>query len=165
LLGNIKIPLGGGAVFSLGVSGGPLVSGLVLGHFGHVGPVSLRPPKETMEVMREFGLILFLAGAGTEAGEGFLSVLAEYGVGLFVVGAVMTLLPMVVVFWLAKRKMRLTTMNTLGSICGAMTSTPSLGALINVAGTNAVAVSYAATYPVALICVVLFSQFVAIFVK
>ncbi len=162
LLGNIKIPLGGGTTFSLGTSGGPLITGLLVGHFGHIGKINLHPQKSTMNVMREFGLSMFLLGAGTEAGQGFVDVLKEYGVGLFLLGAMMTLVPMLFVILLAKKALKMTTMNSLGSICGGMTSTPALGTLIAVAGSDAVAVSYAATYPIALIMVVLSSQFIAI---
>ena len=163
LLGNVKIPLGAGASFSLGTSGGPLITGLIMGHFGRIGKISLHPPKTTLNVMREFGLAMFLLGAGTEAGQGFVDVIKEYGFGLFLLGAFMTLVPMLVVLLVAKKLLKMTTMNSLGSICGGMTSTPALGTLIAVAGSDAVAVSYAATYPIALILVVLSSQFIAIF--
>jgi len=159
-LGTITVPLGGGATFSLGTSGGPLIAGLILGHFGRIGKISLRPPKHTLNAMREFGLALFLLGAGCEAGQGFLDVLMEYGVGLFFAGAFITLLPMVAVFIIATKLMKMTTMNTLGSLCGGMTSTPALGILIGVAKTDAVAVSYAATYPIALVAIVIFSQLI-----
>ena len=160
LLGNIKIPLGSSASFSLGTSGGPLIVGLIVGHFGHLGPINLRPPKQTMNVMREFGLCMFLIGAGTDAGQGFVEVLKEYGAGLFLVGAVMTLVPMLLDLLIAKKFMKMKTMDSLGSITGGMTSTPALGTLIQTAGTDAVAVSYAATYPVALVMVVLCAQFI-----
>lgn len=161
-VGNITIPLGSGASFSLGTSGGPLIGGLLLGHLGHVGPISFSFQKETMKTLRELGLALFLLGAGTEAGQGFLEVLQAQGVRLFFLGAIMTLVPMVVVFLLAKMVMKLPTMNALGSLCGGMTSTPALGTLIAVAGSDAVAAAYAATYPVALVMVVLLSQMIAI---
>lgn len=161
LLGSIKIPLGS-ASFSLGVSGGPLITGLLIGHFGRIEKLSLRPRKETMNAVRELGLALFLLGAGTEAGEGFVEVVKTYGVGLFFIGALMTLLPMLTVMLIAKKFLKLSTMNALGSICGGMTSTPALGTLISVAGTDAVAVSYAATYPVALILIVLSSQLLSL---
>lgn len=161
-LGGIKIPLGGSASFSLGVSGGPLIIGLLLGHFRRLGPISLKVKKSTMETLRELGLAWFLLGAGTEAGQGFVEVLKEYGLVLFLFGALMTLLPMVVVFIVAKKIMKLTTMNALGSICGGMTSTPALGTLIAVAGSDSVATAYAATYPVALVMVVLISQFIGL---
>ena len=62
-------------------------------------------------------------------------------------------------FFLAKKLLKLSLFNNLGSITGGMTSTPALGALINTSGTPNVASAYAATYPIALVLVVLASQF------
>lgn len=160
LIGKIVIPLPGGAEFSLGTSGGPLLTGLVFGHFAHIGPVAIDVPKKTLNVVREVGLALFLMGAGTEAGQGFLAVLAEQGVALFLWGAVMTLVPMVIGYILAVYVFKIDVLSSLGSICGGMTSTPALGTLMAVTKTEAVATAYAATYPVALIFVVLCCQFV-----
>ena len=151
-----------GIIHGLFVSGGPLLTGLLVGHFGHIGPISLETKKSTMETLRELGLAWFLLGAGTEAGQGFVEVVKEQGFVLFIYGALMTLIPMLAVFLIAKKLMKMGTMNTLGSICGGMTSTPALGSLIAVAGSDAVAAAYAATYPIALVCVVLSSQFVAL---
>ncbi|HWP80363.1 MAG TPA: hypothetical protein VN446_06930 [Candidatus Acidoferrum sp.] len=163
LIGSISIPLPGGAVFSLGTSGGPLLTGLVMGHFGRVGKISLEVPKATLNAMRELGLILFLMGAGTNAGKGFLEILKQYGISLFLQGAVMTILPMVVVYFLATKILGLNMLSALGSICGGMTSTPALGTLLSISSSDEVTTSYAAAYPVALICVVLASQFISIF--
>jgi putative transport protein len=163
IIGRIVIPLPAGASFTLGTSGGPLLAGLVMGHFMHVGPVSISVPKPTLETLREFGLVLFLMGAGTNAGKGFVEILAQYGVALFFLGALMTLLPMVIGYVLATRIFSMDILNSLGSICGGMTSTPALGTLLAVTKTEAVAASYAATYPVALIFVVLSAQFISIF--
>ena len=74
----------------------------------------------------------------------------------------MTLLPMIVGFIFAKYVLKMHLLNILGSITGGMTSTPALGTLINIAGTEDVASAYAATYPIALIAVVLVSQFLII---
>lgn len=162
LIGKVSIPLPGGAHFSLGTSGGPLLAGLVMGHFAHIGPVAIDVPKKTLDVVREVGLALFLMGAGTGAGRGFLAILAEYGVVLFLLGAVMTILPMIIGYILATKVFRIDILNTLGSICGGMTSTPALGTLIAVTKTEAVAVAYAATYPLALIMVVLCCEFIPV---
>jgi putative transport protein len=158
LIGELKIPLPGGMSFSFGTAGGPLFAGLVFGHFGHVGKISLTAPSSTLKVMRELGLVLFLLGAGTEAGAGFVEVLAEQGVKLFLLGVLVTLVPMILACILAKLMFRLDALNTLGSVCGGMTSTPALGALISMCGSEDVAASYAATYPFALIFVVLGAQ-------
>ena len=162
MLGLLEIPLPGGMSFSLGTAGGPLFIGLIIGHFGHIGKLSLTSPSGTLKVMRELGLVLFLLGAGTEAGAGFIEVLQEQGVKLFLLGVVITLLPMLLACLLAKLAFKLDTLTTLGSVCGGMTSTPALGALISLCGSEDVAASYAATYPFALVCMVLGAQLMAI---
>ncbi|MDR1204413.1 MAG: permease [Peptococcaceae bacterium] len=162
ILGRITVPLPGGASFSLGVSGGPLISGLIFGHFGHCGSISLAVRKDALTVFREFGLCLFLIGAGTGGGAGFVAILKEYGAALFFYGAFITVLPMIIGYIIARYGMKLSLFNNLGSICGGMTSTPALGALIGVTGTDNVASAYAATYPIALVSVVLCSQFINI---
>lgn len=147
--------------FSLGTSGGPLIMGLIIGHFGKVGPVSLKVNNTVLKTVRELGLVLFLLGAGVEGGAGFLECLANNGgIKLFIVGAVITLVPMFVGLFFARKVLKLDILNALGSICGGMTSTPALGCLIRVAGTDDVASAYAATYPFALVCVVLACQFI-----
>ncbi len=163
ILGSIKIPLPGGGVFSLGSSGGPLLSGLLFGHLKHIGIVSLKIHKQNLEELREFGLVLFLLGAGTAAGSGFAETLMEQGVILFIYGTLMTLVPMFIGYGIAIKLLKLNLLNSLGSICGGMTSTPALGTLINTAETDDVAASYAATYPIALILVVICSQLIGVF--
>lgn len=158
ILGSINIPLGAGS-FSLGTTGGPLIVGLLFGHFGHMGKLDLKVDEKLLSIFQELGLILFLIGAGIEGGAGFVDTLAEYGPLLFLWGALMTVIPMIVGFLIAKYVMKLSLFNNLGSLCGGMTSTPALGALINMTGTPNVASAYAATYPIALVAVVLASQF------
>ena len=170
LLGSVKIPLSAkgfdGPCFSLGLTGGPLLMSLILAHFGRIGSVSLRAEEHALKAFREFGLMLFLVGAGVEGGVELVEQIAasEYGVMLvvygFAAGAVMTLIPMVVGFLFAKFVCKLPLLNNLGSITGGMTSTPALGTLIGVAGTDDVAGAYASTYPIALVLVVLASQLI-----
>ena len=159
VLGAIKIPLFGGTSFSLGTTGGVLIMGLVLGHFGKIGKLSLEVSEYTSKLLRELGLMLFLLGAGFEGGVNLISSLAGEGAGMvvwgFVGGAAMTIAPMIVGFILAKFVMKMPLLNTLGSITGGMTSTPALGTLINTAKTEDVASAYASTYPIALVLVVL----------
>ncbi|MGN0361175.1 MAG: permease [Hominisplanchenecus sp.] len=163
ILAKIEIKLPGGGVFALGTSGGPLIAGLILGHFGHIGKLSVKVEKHVLECLREFGLALFLLGAGVQAGAGFVDILKEQGILLFVYGALMTLVPMLLGYAFAVKVLKLSLFNSLGSICGGMTSTPALGTLIRVTGTDDVASAYAATYPVALVIVVLACQFIGIF--
>lgn len=163
LVGAIKVPLSSkglsGTSFSLTTTGGVLLTTLVLGHFGRIGKMTLRIEKRILEVFREFGLMMFLIGAGVAGGAKFV---AYFKPIYFVYGVVMTLVPMLVGFFFAKFVLKMNLLNILGSITGGMTSTPALGTLINVAKTDDVVSAYAATYPIALLSVVLCCQFLII---
>lgn len=154
-IGSIKIPMGT-STFSLGTTGGCLLTALIFGHFGHIGKVNITINPEAAKVFRELGLMLFLIGAGIPGGAKFVE---YFQVSYFGYGALMTLVPMVIGYIFAKKVLKLSLFNNLGSITGGMTSTPALGTLVHVAGTDDVASAYASTYPIALVLVVLVSQF------
>ncbi len=163
IVGQIKIPLTSeglnGTCFSLTTTGGCLLVSLVLGHFGRIGKINFMPSQSTLKLFRELGLVFFLVGAGIPGGAEFV---ATFDPMYFVYGVVMTIFPMIVGFLFAKYVLKLSLLNNLGSITGGMTSTPALGTLIKTAGTEDIAAAYAATYPIALISVVLVSQFLII---
>lgn len=146
--------------FSLTTTGGCLLTALVFGHYGHIGKISIVPKNSTLKMLRELGLMLFLIGAGVSGGAKFVEYFEPV---YFLYGAIMTILPMIIGFMVAKNVLKLPLLNNLGSITGGMTSTPALGTLINMAGTEDIASAYAATYPIALIAVVLASQLIIIF--
>ena len=170
LLGAIKVPLSkkgfDGPTFSLGTTGGPLIVALIIGHFGRIGPISMKMNVNVLKGLREFGLMLFLLGAGIEGGVVLVDQIGQniidgwtilYG---FLAGIVITIVPMVVGYLFARYICKLPLLSNLGSITGGMTSTPALGTLIGVAGTDDVAGAYASTYPIALVLVVLASQLI-----
>lgn len=162
LLGAIKIPLPGGNSFSLGNTGGPLIIALILGHFGRIGRLSMEVPKTSSKFLRELGLVLFLAGAGFDGGKDFVRILSQEGPMLFVYGAIMTLVPMLIGYFVAAKLLKMHLLNNMGAITGGMTSTPALGTLISSCGTEDVASAYAATYPMALVSIILVCQFVVL---
>ena len=162
LLGKVRVPLPGGLNFSLGISGGVLISGLLLGGMRKIFNVSLDADRRILDGLREFGLTVFLAGAGIEAGSGFVQTLKEYGVILFLIGIVMTVVPIVFGFLMANKLMKLDANSSLGSVCGGMTSTTALGSLSELDGYERIAAGYAATYTVALISIVIAAQIVFI---
>ncbi len=163
IVGQIKIPLSSeglsGTCFSLTTTGGCLLMSLILGHFGRIGRISIMPKQSTLKLFRELGLVLFLVGAGIPGGAEFV---ANFDPMYFVYGVVMTIFPLIAGYLFAKYVLKLSLLNNLGSITGGMTSTPALGTLISTAGTEDVAAAYAATYPIALIAVVLVSQLIVI---
>ena len=166
ILGSITIPLSAkgysGPTFSLGTTGGVLIMCLIFGHIGKIGKLSLKVNEHTLKVFKEFGLVLFLLGAGFEGGVELVEQIKANGGAIiawgFIGGAAMTVIPMIVGFIIAKYLLKLPLLNNLGSITGGMTSTPALGTLISVSKTDNVASAYASTYPIALILVVLASQ-------
>ena len=157
VIGAIRIP---GINFSLGNSGGCLIAGLIVGHFGHFGLIDMRIEKSTLNFFRELGLVLFLIGAGVPGGVNFIS---NIRFEFFIYGALITLVPMIISYFIGRYVFKLDIFNNLGSITGGMTSTPALGALITTAGTDEVAAAYAATYPVALVFVVVAAKLIVMF--
>lgn len=150
LVGQLSISLGGGAI-SLGLAGGPLLVALVLGHFGRVGRVIGFIPRASRMVLTDIGLVFFLAWAGANAGASFVEVVTQQGPVLLVMGACVTLIPMMAGFLFARYVLKLNILQTLGGMCGGMTSTPGLGAITAKTDAESPVISYAAAYPVALI--------------
>lgn len=148
--------------FSLSTTGGCLLVSLIFGHFGRIGKISITPKDSTLKVFRELGLMFFLIGAGVSGGAKFVT---YFEAVYFLYGIIMTVIPMLAGYLFAKYVLKLSLLNNLGSITGGMTSTPALGTLISTAGTENVASAYAATYPVALISIVLVSQFMVLLFK
>ncbi len=158
ILGGIKIPLFNGINFSLGTTGGVLIMCLVFGHFGRIGRLSMQIPESTIKTLKELGLMLFLIGAGVDGGVSLVSAIGgDAGIVVwgFAGGVIITLIPMVVGFFLGKYILKLPLLSNLGSITGGMTSTPALGTLISTAETDDVAGAYASTYPIALVLIVI----------
>ena len=165
-IGAIRIPLSkkllDGTTFSFTTTGGVLITTLVLGHYGRICCLSLKIKQNILELFRDLGLIFFLLGTGISGGAKFIDYFKPV---YFLYGIAMTIIPLLIGFIFGKYVLRLSLLNNLGSLCGGMTSTPALGTLIDISGTNAIGNSYAATYPIALISVVLSSQFMVILMK
>ena len=169
LVGGISIPLTGDGyatdpvtginalTFSLGTTGGVLIMCLVFGHFGRIGKISMEVPMHSLKTLKELGLMLFLIGAGVDGGAQLVEKVGSDPsliVWGLLGGAVITMMPMVIGFFFGKKALKLPLLNNLGSITGGMTSTPALGTLIQTADTDDVAGSYASTYPIALVLIV-----------
>ncbi len=163
LLGNQQVSVPGTDLsLKLGAAGGPLFVALIAGHFGRVGPLSIRMPVATKIFIRELGLMFFLAGAGVKAGGSFIDVLQQQGPMLFIAGILITIIPMFVAWAFARKVLKLEILSSLGAICGGMTSTPALGALSAASESESPAVAYATVYPAALVLVTGFAQILAL---
>jgi len=150
LVGNVALDFAGLSV-SLGIAGGPLVVGLILGHFRRIGPIRGSFPPAAQLLMTEGGLALFLADAGVHAGADVGPVLAEHGPLLCVAASAIVTIPMLLGFAAARYCFGLSLLEGLGSTCGGMTSTPGLAVLTGATDSSRPVTSYVAAYPVALV--------------
>lgn len=158
LVGRVALPLPWGETFSLGLAGGPLLVALLLGHFGRVGNIIGYIPRPTRVLLQEMGLVFFLADSGIRGGLSIAEALETQGIKIFFIGAMITLVPMLVGYFAARRWFGLGLGNSLGGICGGMTSTPALGAIVAKTSRQAPITSYATVYPVAIILMALFAK-------
>lgn len=158
LLAYQEFSLPGGATFRLGLAGGPLFISLLLAHFGRIGRLNIRTPRGAKYIMQQLGLVLFLAGAGTSAGGSLVEVVRESGASLLIAGGVVTLGSALVGLLASYYLFRLDFLTVLGSISGAMTSTPALGAVSELSGRNEALLAYTGVYPVALIFITVICQ-------
>lgn len=158
IVGQAKVVLPELGELSLGLAGGPLIVGLVLGHLGRAGGIVGYIPRPTRMLLQELGLVFFLAAAGLRGGGAFVETLQAYGLELFVMGALITLVPMALAYVFARKLLKIHLLPALGGICGGMTSTPALGAITAKTDSQAPVVSYAAAYPVALILMTFFAK-------
>ncbi len=160
LLGKVQIGFGDGATFSLGMAGGPLFVALVLGHFGKVGPIVGYIPRPSRVFIMDLALMLFLASAGVAGGGKLVETLQAQGVSMFLIGAAVTIIPMFCGFLLARKFLKMSLPESLGGICGSMTSTPALGAITAKTDAQSPVIAYATAYPAALILMALSAKLI-----
>lgn len=157
LLGKITIPLGGLGSVGLGTTGGALLFALGAGSFERIGPFPMRMDKKVLSAIRSISLGFFLAIVGLNAGGGVVKAFLEHGILLIAVGIGAALAAEMTGFFLGYYLWKINWIILAGAICGAMTSTPGLGAAIDATGTDEVSAGYGGAYPVAIVCMVLFT--------
>ncbi|MBS3806632.1 MAG: transporter [Bacteroidales bacterium] len=158
LLGELSIPLFGDVHFRLGLTGGVLVSALVLSKIGKTGSIIWNISGTVNMFLRKLGLIMFLSVVGTHAGEHLVETIMTNGIRYFVSGIAITLVPMVLTISLGYYVLRMNFLSLIGSLTGSMTSTPALSAVEPMTDTNAPQIAYATVYPFALVLLIIVSQ-------
>lgn len=158
VVGLIPIGLPGGTPITLGLAGGPLLVALLLGHFGRVGRIVGHIPRPTRLLLQELGLVFFLANAGIRGGVSLAETVQAYGPLLFGLGILISAVPLIIAWPLARKFFKLDPLQALGGICGGMTSTPALGAITAKTDSQVPVVSYVSAYPIALIVMILIAK-------
>src|ERR1700749_2482168 len=97
LIGLIPIPVPGVGVVTLGIGGGPLIVALIVGKLRRTGPLLWVMPLPANIVLRNFGLALFLAAVGINAGQPFVRTLSESGLTMLFIGAAVLLTTVLIV--------------------------------------------------------------------
>lgn len=146
LIGLIAIPLLGIPI-TLGVGGGILVAGLVCGWLRTVHPTFGQIPSGAQWIFTDLGLNLFIACVGLTAGPRAVHALQTTGGSIFIAGAILSLMPMIVGTIFGRLVFRkLNPILLFGALTGAGTVTPALNALKESSGSSAPALGYAVPY-------------------
>jgi putative transport protein len=161
LCGKINIVLGDGLTFSPGLTGGVLLVAIVLSGIGKTGPIMWTMSGNSNTLLRQLGLIMFLAGVGTSAGAHIVSTFEQHGALLFLIGGAITLVPMIIATIVAHFCFKMNILYLLGALTGGMTSTPGLAAADSMTKTNLPTVAYATVYPIALVLLIVVIQVLA----
>lgn len=161
LFGKINISFSESLSFSPGLTGGVLMVALLLSAIGKTGPIIWSMSAPANQLLRQLGLLLFLAEVGTSAGKNLVSTFQESGLLMFGVGAAITLVPMVIATIVGRLVFKISPIDLLGTITGGMTSTPGLAAADSMVDSNIPSVAYATVYPIAMVFLILFIQVIA----
>jgi putative transport protein len=160
LLGAIPVPVPGGK-FSLGLAGGPLLAGLILGRLGRTGPLVWTSPYGANLTLRQFGLVLFLAGAGLQAGAVLGGALGQ-GIALrmFIAGGLLSLGCALFTVFMGHRLLRIPLAVVVGMLAGVQTQPAVLAYALEKTGRDSPNVGYASVFPIAMISKILLAQIV-----
>ena len=161
LLGILPIPLPGGVTLKLGFAGGPLIMALFLSAIGRTGPIVWNLPYGANLLLRQVGLIFFLAAVGTRSGYAFVSTLSQGGgLNIFVAGAIITLLTAFGTLWVGHKVLKIPMGLLTGMLAGLQTQPAVLGYALEQSGNDLPNLGYAAVYPLAMIVKILAAQII-----
>ncbi|WP_339106060.1 hypothetical protein [Haloterrigena salinisoli] len=158
VLGSIPIPMGPIGVITLGTTGGVLITALVLGYLGTVGPVNMRMETTILSEIRAFTLAMFLAVVGIDAGAGLIETIAEYGVEIVVTAGLNSIVAIIGGLVLTRVVWEMDWIHAAGGITGGHTDTKGLAAAIDATDSDEVAAGYGNTYPFALLAMVIYAK-------
>lgn len=157
-IGGLIIPLPLIGNFSLGLSGGGLIAGLLFGHFGKIGNFIGRFPRNATSVLKELGLAIFFVQVGFETGQSFVESLDWNALYYALYSVLFVVIPMTVSFLIGHYLIKIPVSECFGVICGGMTFTPGLDIIRERDSSERPVVAYSSVYPVALILIILLVQ-------
>ena len=162
LLGSLPIAFPGMPTpLKLGLAGGPLVVAILIGRFGHKFHLVTYTTMSANLMLREIGIVLFLASVGIEAGEHFVQTVVE-GSGLLYVGYgfLITVIPLLIIGMIARFYCKVNYFTLMGLIAGSNTDPPALAYANQTSGNDAPAVGYSTVYPLSMFLRILTGQMI-----
>ncbi|MCH5330555.1 MAG: putative transporter [Alistipes sp.] len=147
----------------LGLAGGPLIVALIFGRFGtHLGLITYTTVSANL-MLREVGISLFLASVGLGAGDGFVETLVNGGYVWIGYGAIITIVPVLLVGLLARFVGKMNFYTLTGMLSGSMTDPVALAFSNSMSGNDMPSVSYATVYPAVMFLRVVLAQSMILF--
>lgn len=148
----------------LGLAGGPLIISILIGRFGHKVKLVTYTTMSANLMLREVGLVLFLASVGIKAGENFVQMVVEGDGMLYVgIGFLITVIPLLIIGMVARWRHKLNYYTLMGLIAGSNTDPPALAYANQISGNDAPAVGYSTVYPLTMFLRILTAQLLILF--
>ena len=162
VLGSLPIAFPGMPTpVKLGLAGGPLVVAILIGRFGHKLKLVTYTTMSANLMLREIGIVLFLASVGIEAGEHFVQTVV-HGDGLLYVGYgfLITVIPLLIIGIVARLYYKVNYFTLMGLIAGSTTDPPALAYANQVSGNDAPSVGYSTVYPLSMFLRIIAGQMI-----
>lgn len=165
VFGSIPFQFPGMATpLKLGLAGGPLIIAILAGCYGYKFHLVTYTTTSANLLLREIGLILFLASVGIKAGSNFWSTVVEGdGITYVWVGFLITVIPLLIMGTIGRLKFKLNYFTLMGVIAGSTTDPPALGYANQTANNDAASVGYSTVYPLAMFLRILVAQSIILF--
>ena len=148
----------------LGIAGGPIIVGILMGAFGPRIHLTTYTTESANLMMREFGLVLYLAGLGLDSGEHFFeTVFRTEGLVWIAIGFALAIVPVLLVGWIASRFFKVDYAHNVGMLCGSMANPMALNYANTTVTGDEPSVAYATVYPLSIFVRVLTAQLILLF--
>ena len=165
IFGSLPIAIPGMPVpVKLGLAGGPLIIAILIGRYGYKIHLVTYTSTSANMMLREIGLVLFLASVGIKAGAGFFETVVE-GDGLLYVltGFLITIIPILIIGPIARIKFKFNYFTIAGMIAGTYTDPPALAYANSICSKEAPALGYSTVYPLSMFLRIFTAQIVVLF--
>lgn len=162
LLGSMPLYLPGmPSAVKLGMAGGPLLVAILLSRIGNWGTMTWHLPKSSNIILKDIGIVLFLACVGLNSGDQFVETLLRgHGLYWMACASLITLLPLLVVAGVARLVFKMNFLSLSGLLAGSMTDPPALAFANNLNPSAAVSLAYATVYPLVMILRIISAQLI-----